>query len=123
MAYGFAQTVMAATPGEVFRAARGRFRKQGYEGGGVMATRGYLGERLLRLNRGRSEGRLWVWPLGPGLSVVYLGLENEAPALARPRLMRRAENLLEETREAAGGQLPLDLLHRTESALVTRAAA
>jgi hypothetical protein len=109
MAYGFAQTVMAATPDEVFDGARRNFRDRGYEPGTVRRTRGYLGERLLRLRRGKLEGRLWVWPLGPGLSVVYLGLEEDLAPFAGPRLMRAAEELLEETREEAGGHLPLDL--------------
>jgi hypothetical protein len=102
MAYGYAQRVIAAEPDEVFRTARTAARDRGFGIGAVRRTRGFLRERFLPIDDGRVGGRLWVWGLGPNLSVAYLGLRDLGglawlglPA-ARKKLQGEAWDMLEE---------------------------
>lgn len=103
MAYGFAQRVIRTDPQTVFRTARREASERGYRVGRVSRRAGMMGERLVRLLAGPVEGRLWVWPIAPGISVAYLGLDEDAspaPAWRSRRLDRTAAELLDGLPEA-----------------------
>jgi hypothetical protein len=60
----------------VLRAARKQARRSGLSTGLTRRYPGALGERVMPVRYGRTNGRLWVWDLAPGLSYAYLGLED-----------------------------------------------
>ncbi len=101
MAYGFAQRVVKGDPDQVFAEARKAAREDGFGTGTIRRTQGFLRERFLPIDDGRVGGRLWVWGIGPDLSVAYLGLRDLGglawlglPA-ARKKLQRDAADLLQ----------------------------
>ncbi len=71
---------------------------------------GYLRERVVPLEDGRSRARLWVWKIGPRRSAAYLGLDQRSWAAwvpfglwcARRRAMRRAAEQPEELARLPG---------------------
>lgn len=113
MPYGFAQRVVLGTPEEVLRSARRAAADVGLVTGPVRDVRGYFRERYLPLADGTRTGRLWVWPIARGLSVVYLGLRDDRAAarLAGPslsaRLRRLAETIVDALGERPDASVPL----------------